>query len=175
MDAHAKWALFLKRASCRFEAWWLGLDRYRATTVGVPDAFLAKDLLPPLDVAMMWHSYALNPRTYYSDNLLRPGLRSLAAFPLCSIAAQVDPACVPRLYSYGVSLIPVSLSFPSSTHAYALTSSQEASFRDLTGGLAPDLPSVTSFKDGMTLSSSACLLLLTRLTQRRASPAHSAA
>lgn len=67
-----QWAVFLERAVYRFECW---ATRLIGDGSDQPDApvttsrELAPNELPPLDVMMVWHTYMLNPRTYYEDTL----------------------------------------------------------------------------------------------------------
>ncbi len=71
-----RWAVFLARAVHRFERW---VTRMMGEDGESVDATATHPLLPmqvpPLDVIIVWHSYMLNPRTYYEDCLRKfPGL-----------------------------------------------------------------------------------------------------
>lgn len=73
-----QWAVFLERAVYRFELWATKVIVASANLVDglvTKSRELAPDELPPLDVMMVWHTYMLNPRTYYEDTLRTlPGL-----------------------------------------------------------------------------------------------------
>lgn len=73
MQPEERWAVFLQRAVYRFEAWAV---RVIGTAVENENSesgvhTLKPDEYPPLDVMMVWHTYMLNPRTYYEDCLRR--------------------------------------------------------------------------------------------------------
>lgn len=55
LDEEAKYAIFVKRAVHRFEAWWDGLERVSSKGDTGRDGQLEGDRLPPLDVLMVWH------------------------------------------------------------------------------------------------------------------------
>lgn len=64
------WAIFLQRAVYRFECWatrMIGNDDEESRQQ--PPGLLASNEVPPLDVVMVWHTFMLNPRTYYDDCL----------------------------------------------------------------------------------------------------------
>ncbi|KAI1374192.1 hypothetical protein F4677DRAFT_172911 [Hypoxylon crocopeplum] len=79
-----RWALFVARAVDRYEAWWSKLsktyltqdnmqsnsDRYNTFTYKSVPLEWAENILPPLDVLMVWHSHMLNPRAYLEDCML---------------------------------------------------------------------------------------------------------
>lgn len=73
-----QWAVFLERAVYRFERWAItvmGDGEQAASTPMIKSRDLGPNELPPLDVMMVWHTYLLNPRTYYEDTLRNlPGL-----------------------------------------------------------------------------------------------------
>ncbi|KAL5313115.1 hypothetical protein ACEPPN_019542 [Leptodophora sp. 'Broadleaf-Isolate-01'] len=111
-----RWALYVARAVDRFETWWMGyLSKLE------PDAVMMKDtdmglrgythwprsgklqhwrpeMLPPLDVLMVWHSFMLNPRNYLED-CIRFGLRDLwsTGFPWAAINY-----CISTSFNYEV-------------------------------------------------------------------------
>lgn len=62
-------------------------DMMRNETIDVPE-----HLLPPLDVAMIWHSYMLNPRCFREDAVRSPSQRVLllARFPLHALARNLQ-------------------------------------------------------------------------------------
>lgn len=70
MSPDNAWAVFLQRAVYRFDAW---VEKIIGNVVGSMELqrVLAPQELPPLDVIMVWHTYLLNPRTYYEDCLRR--------------------------------------------------------------------------------------------------------
>jgi hypothetical protein len=88
-----RWALFVARAVERYEAWW-GTFPSRPLSEGdmlapFSDAYIdfvkdgnppwiewTEEMLPPLDVLMVWHTHMLNPRSFLEDSMLA-GLRAL--------------------------------------------------------------------------------------------------
>ncbi|KDQ09178.1 hypothetical protein BOTBODRAFT_179194 [Botryobasidium botryosum FD-172 SS1] len=87
VDPDAKWAVFLARAVHRFDAW---------ATVGLGGRAASGPLLeyeiPPWDVIMVWHTYLLNPRTYYEDgNRSTPLLHKINDFPLTLVGSLISP------------------------------------------------------------------------------------
>ncbi|KZT60550.1 hypothetical protein CALCODRAFT_480634 [Calocera cornea HHB12733] len=88
MADEARWAAYVARSVGRMESWYEGV----VDAHGRQEGPLADRELPPLDVAMVWHSYCLNPRIYLEDGLTRlPPLLKVGAFPLARIAAALDP------------------------------------------------------------------------------------
>ncbi|KAG8905513.1 hypothetical protein FRB99_008772 [Tulasnella sp. 403] len=69
LDTHfepdERWAISLQRAVHRFQRWVQYVIGHNEAEV----RDLTPDEYPPLDVAMVWHTYMLNPRTYYEDCL----------------------------------------------------------------------------------------------------------
>ncbi|KAI5476686.1 hypothetical protein MNV49_007400 [Pseudohyphozyma bogoriensis] len=89
-DKDARWSVFLCEAVERFERWIAMLATSESVVLGPAE-------LPPLDVALVWHAYTLNPKWYQEDTMrvLTPlrrfdGLTS--AYPLEQLAATIDPA-----------------------------------------------------------------------------------
>lgn len=82
-----QWAVFLERAVYRFELWATKVIVSSTSTADGPvtkSRELAPNELPPLDVMMVWHTYMLNPRTYYEDTLRNlPGLLQIGLVRLC--------------------------------------------------------------------------------------------
>ncbi|KAK4695148.1 hypothetical protein P7C70_g8608, partial [Phenoliferia sp. Uapishka_3] len=80
LDPAARWSVFVSIAVHRFETY-----IEKCITGGCrPD-------IPPLDVALVWHSYALNPRCYREDGMrCHPMLLELGGFPLSDIANTID-------------------------------------------------------------------------------------
>lgn len=86
-----RWALYVARAVGRYEAWWSifvpdmltdsdmveGKEKYLNFTESQPTIW-REDMLPPLDVLLVWHAHMLNPRNYLED-CLRFGHGSLWA------------------------------------------------------------------------------------------------
>ncbi|KAI0456358.1 hypothetical protein F5B21DRAFT_159247 [Xylaria acuta] len=89
-----RWALYVARAADRYETWWNSFAKFPLTegdmhentskyTTFVSDApsnpaKLSREhnVLPPLDVLMVWHAHMLNPRAYLED-CMRHGLSYL--------------------------------------------------------------------------------------------------
>ncbi|KZT50992.1 hypothetical protein CALCODRAFT_461001 [Calocera cornea HHB12733] len=83
-----RWIIFVSRASWRFELWYTNL----LCRPGRDDKPLTKDELPPLDVAMVWHAYILNPLEYLEEGLVRSKrLLKMGYYPLARIAASIHP------------------------------------------------------------------------------------
>ncbi|KZP01237.1 hypothetical protein CALVIDRAFT_552317 [Calocera viscosa TUFC12733] len=62
-----RWIIFVSRAAWRFELWYTNL----LCRPGRDDQPLSRDEIPPLDVAMIWHSFCLHPLEYLEDGLVR--------------------------------------------------------------------------------------------------------
>lgn len=70
MEGHERWAVFLERAVYRFQCWASRMLSHSADDDDpTTTRSLAAEEYPPLDVVMVWHTYLLNPRTYYEDGL----------------------------------------------------------------------------------------------------------
>ncbi|KAG0645916.1 Glycine-rich domain-containing 2 [Hyphodiscus hymeniophilus] len=113
-----RWALFVARAKERFEEWWVNVlcpreggrrllgkemlitnpDFMSFTQKGRPQTWTV-DMLPPLDVLMVWHSFILNPRNYLED-CVRFGLKDLWAtgMPWAAVNEAIDTG-----FNYNVS------------------------------------------------------------------------
>ncbi|KAG9040312.1 hypothetical protein FS837_000813, partial [Tulasnella sp. UAMH 9824] len=93
MQPDERYAVFLQRAVYRFEQWavrMIGGEGSEEEGV-IPEAarLLAPSEVPPLDVTMVWHTYMLNPRTYYEDCIRRfPGLLKVGHLNLQSTRHQ---------------------------------------------------------------------------------------
>ncbi|KAG8979649.1 hypothetical protein FRB90_008032, partial [Tulasnella sp. 427] len=77
MEPDERWAVFLQRAVYRFEQWAVRMigREGQEEVLGEGPKVLTPNEVPPLDVLMVWHTYMLNPRTYYEDCLRKlPGL-----------------------------------------------------------------------------------------------------
>ncbi|KAG6849697.1 hypothetical protein H0H93_006205 [Arthromyces matolae] len=70
LDIEKRWCWFVAMAVERFSIWC-------GTLKGDDSRRSAAELLPPLDVIMVWHAYMLNPRWYAEDCTRLPGLRAL--------------------------------------------------------------------------------------------------
>ncbi|KAI1880428.1 hypothetical protein JX265_002049 [Neoarthrinium moseri] len=90
-----RWALYVARAVDRYQAWWKSFvpdmltekDILKRSPEGNPSRYAqfaaahepmrwTKDILPPPDVLLVWHTHMLNPRIYLED-CLRVGYGSL--------------------------------------------------------------------------------------------------
>lgn len=83
MQPDERYAVFLQRAVYRFEQWAIrmvggeGHEEEEDTVPGITRPLAASEV-PPLDVTMVWHTYMLNPRTYYEDCMRKfPGLHKI--------------------------------------------------------------------------------------------------
>ncbi|TFK20550.1 hypothetical protein FA15DRAFT_720164, partial [Coprinopsis marcescibilis] len=59
-NSKKRWAWFVNMAVERFDRWVRALK-------SIDDSIPIEDVLPPIDVLMVWHSYMLNPRWYAED------------------------------------------------------------------------------------------------------------
>ncbi|KAI2638591.1 hypothetical protein GGS21DRAFT_509045 [Xylaria nigripes] len=102
-----RWALYVARATDRYEAWWNGFSkdpltekdmlrdttRYSEFTCSSNATAFAwtRNMLPPLDVLLVWHAHMLNPRDYTED-CMRQGLRDLwhAGIPWRLVSEAID-------------------------------------------------------------------------------------
>ncbi|KAG9039007.1 hypothetical protein FS837_001144 [Tulasnella sp. UAMH 9824] len=93
MEPDERWAVYLQRAVYRFEQWavrMIGGEGQEEVLGDVPRV-LAPNEVPPLDVLLVWHTYMLNPRTYYEDCLRKlPGLLRIGSLPLMQLAGSID-------------------------------------------------------------------------------------
>ncbi|KAG9034855.1 hypothetical protein FS837_002108, partial [Tulasnella sp. UAMH 9824] len=93
MEPDERWAVFLQRAVYRFEQWAVRMigGEGQEEVLGEGPRVLAPNEVPPLDVLMIWHTYMLNPRTYYEDCLRKlPGLLRIGSLPLMQLAGSID-------------------------------------------------------------------------------------
>ncbi|GKZ34995.1 hypothetical protein AbraIFM66950_005434 [Aspergillus brasiliensis] len=101
-----RWAVYVARAVKRYTAWWflcfpsqkplltmadIRMDEYANVVKPKKIVQWHEDILPPLDVLMVWHSHMLNPRKYLED-CLRHGKMSAwgASFPWELVDRQID-------------------------------------------------------------------------------------
>ncbi|KAG8914659.1 hypothetical protein FRC00_011745, partial [Tulasnella sp. 408] len=105
MEPDERYAVFLQRAVYRFEQWavrMIGGEGQEEIELGEgTPRVLAPNEVPPLDVVMVWHTYMLNPRSYYEDCIRKlPGLLRIGSFPLMQLAGSIDKeALLPHLPS----------------------------------------------------------------------------
>ncbi|KIM24077.1 hypothetical protein M408DRAFT_318915 [Serendipita vermifera MAFF 305830] len=99
LDPERAWVVFVNQAAHRF-------DKFMSGKLTGEFPRWSEETIPPLDVIMVWHTYLLNPRTYYDDSIRRttPFARRLAAMetmPLSLIASLIDPVTFePAVPSY---------------------------------------------------------------------------
>ncbi|KIM24605.1 hypothetical protein M408DRAFT_26897 [Serendipita vermifera MAFF 305830] len=87
-DPQHAWSVFVHKAVYRFDKFMSGAWR------DFPP--WNEEIIPPLDVVMVWHTYLLNPWTYHEDSVRRttPFARRLAAMqsmPITLVASLIDP------------------------------------------------------------------------------------
>ncbi|KAJ5520066.1 hypothetical protein N7463_000519 [Penicillium fimorum] len=93
-----RWAVYVARAVDRFTVWWQtclpSLNNSRISTLNSSSkAKIAwsANILPPLDVIMVWHAYMLNPRAFLEDCLRQSKMSVWATgFPWDVINASID-------------------------------------------------------------------------------------
>ncbi|KAG9043028.1 hypothetical protein FS837_010120 [Tulasnella sp. UAMH 9824] len=93
MTPDERWGVFLQRAVYRSEQWAVRMigGEGQEEVLGDAPRVLAPNEVPPLDVTMVWHTYMLNPRTYYEDCLRKlPGLLRIGSFPLMQLVGSID-------------------------------------------------------------------------------------
>ncbi|KAG9048660.1 hypothetical protein FS837_012288 [Tulasnella sp. UAMH 9824] len=138
MEPDERYSVFLQRAVYRFEQWAVRMistgEDGEDEAMGEPRR-LTPNEVPPLDVMMVWHTYMLNPRTYYEDCLRKlPGLVKIGSFPLLQLAESIDQETL--------------LPHPSSE-------SRVAAFSSLTGQ-SFDPPTNTTSEETVTLFCPSC-------------------
>ncbi|OJZ90546.1 hypothetical protein ASPFODRAFT_56829 [Aspergillus luchuensis CBS 106.47] len=101
-----RWAVYVARAVKRYTNWWFrclpspeplpkmaDIRRNAYANVVKPEKIVEwhQDILPPLDVLMVWHSHMLNPRKYLED-CIRYGKMCVwgAGFPWELLDQQID-------------------------------------------------------------------------------------
>lgn len=99
-----RWGVYVARAADRFEDWYThcvpqteapltvhGVERHPADPLAGSPIVWTTDTLPPLDIIMVWHAYALNPLLFLEDSV-RMGRLGFwrAGFPLAEIAASIN-------------------------------------------------------------------------------------
>lgn len=127
------WIVFVNRAVYRFFAW--ACAKWMLTSPG-----LYADMMPPLDVIMVWHTYLLNPRSYYEDqhrisNNYTENLRRLQNMPVTLLATLIDSS----------TLKPIPPSYP-----------REQLFQT-TCGMPYEMPVVTDWNETLSLTCPRCL------------------
>ncbi|KAF9463653.1 hypothetical protein BDZ94DRAFT_1258236 [Collybia nuda] len=84
-DLERRWAWFVGLAVERFSSWCFNLEFYDIYEEPI------EDILPPLDVLMVWHAYMLNPRRYAEDCDRLPSLAHL------KVVGKVFAQSLPKL------------------------------------------------------------------------------
>ncbi|KAF8548444.1 hypothetical protein OG21DRAFT_1394747, partial [Imleria badia] len=72
MDGTTRWGWFVSLAVERFQRWCVGVRDMQAGTI--------ENMLPPIDVVMVWHAYLLNPIWYAEDTTRVPTLSALPQY-----------------------------------------------------------------------------------------------
>ena len=104
--ASKRWSIYISRAIVRFEKWIetcsystgpitksrLRIGAEAGDLCDSPTKGLLMEVLPPVDVLMVWHAYMLNPRAYFED-CLRMGRMALwhTPMPWQKVADSIDP------------------------------------------------------------------------------------
>ncbi|KAJ5240596.1 uncharacterized protein N7469_002187 [Penicillium citrinum] len=76
-----RWAVYVARAVERFTTWWeTTVPSPETIEISSPDTpetnvLWSVDMLPPLDIIMVWHSFMLNPRAFLEDCLRHRKMR----------------------------------------------------------------------------------------------------
>ncbi|ORY89085.1 hypothetical protein BCR35DRAFT_350582 [Leucosporidium creatinivorum] len=84
LEVDARWGVFVAMAVHRFEMY---VERIVKAPAREVDAEL-----PPLDVALVWHSYSLNPRWYREDTMrMHPELDTVNNLLIDRFADSLDP------------------------------------------------------------------------------------
>ncbi|KAG8897348.1 hypothetical protein FRC00_004421 [Tulasnella sp. 408] len=103
MEPDERYAVFLQRAVYRFEQWvvrMIGTGEDGGDEAADQPRRLTPNEVPPLDVIMVWHTYMLNPRTYYEDCLRKlPGLLKIGN----TVVDYQDGTPVDPIFSKGLS------------------------------------------------------------------------
>ncbi|QRV82577.1 dammaradiene synthase [Ceratobasidium sp. AG-Ba] len=92
-SADELWAIYVARAVDRFAKWAeRGLEDFQSEVQdGTLSRHMMEEEVPPIDVLMAWHTYMLNPRTYYEDGLRgKSKLINIRAFPLYLVDRIID-------------------------------------------------------------------------------------
>ncbi|CAG8952851.1 hypothetical protein HYFRA_00007564, partial [Hymenoscyphus fraxineus] len=106
-----RWSIYIARAVERFEDWWMKFlcpldtsERLECKNMVQTNSMFAgfavtemntinwtREMLPPIDVLMVWHSFMLNPRNYLED-CIRYGLNKVWAtgMPWAAVNAAID-------------------------------------------------------------------------------------
>ncbi|KIM24602.1 hypothetical protein M408DRAFT_26896 [Serendipita vermifera MAFF 305830] len=98
-DPQCAWEVFLHKAVYRF-------DRFMSGKWTGPFPSWCEEVVPPLDVVMVWHTYLLNPKRYYEDSIrsettFARRLAAMQSMPITLIASLIDPVSLePTLPSY---------------------------------------------------------------------------
>ncbi|PWY73756.1 hypothetical protein BO94DRAFT_578164 [Aspergillus sclerotioniger CBS 115572] len=101
-----RWAVYTNRAAARYTTWWercipgsrspprfsdLGNKNYATIPAYYTLSIWSRDILPPLDVLMVWHAHMLNPRAFLEDCIRHGKMKFWAAgFPWHAINACID-------------------------------------------------------------------------------------
>ncbi|KAJ5591410.1 hypothetical protein N7450_005382 [Penicillium hetheringtonii] len=70
-----RWAVYVARAVERFATWWEttvpSLETTDISSLNTPETNIlwSAEMMPPLDIIMVWHSFMLNPRAFLEDCL----------------------------------------------------------------------------------------------------------
>ncbi|KAI1431765.1 hypothetical protein GGR50DRAFT_677727 [Xylaria sp. CBS 124048] len=102
-----RWALYIARATDRYETWWECFPKDPLTEGDMTEStakytkfvdprahtspYCTSDFMPPLDVLLVWHAHMLNPRAYAED-CMRQGLARLwhAGIPWHLVNEAID-------------------------------------------------------------------------------------
>ncbi|KAL8744796.1 MAG: hypothetical protein Q9184_007953 [Pyrenodesmia sp. 2 TL-2023] len=97
-----RWAVYVTKATKRFEQWWHKTRPQASPTQGLLHLYqtfgqddeqivLDSDCVPPLDVLMVWHAYLLNPRDFLDDCIRFQWIALWnTGFPLGLVSSCID-------------------------------------------------------------------------------------
>ncbi|CAG7852909.1 SubName: Full=Uncharacterized protein {ECO:0000313/EMBL:CCA76091.1} [Serendipita indica DSM 11827] len=133
------WVVFVNRAVFRFFTWVSA--SWQRSRPGFDET-----MIPPLDVLMVWHTYLLNPRTYFEDS---QRMESVYATNLCTLAEM--PLTLVASLIQGQTLDPLS------------PSAERQHFFERTTGLPWYMPLTTDYSECLAVFCPLCQVINSRV------------